>query len=65
MRAGCSRPSKLPDDHPGWMLEARYLALALVDFICTLSPQRIVIGGGVMSKDARCIRSSGAMPWRC
>jgi fructokinase len=41
---------QLPDDHPAWALEARYLALALVNFICTLSPERIVIGGGVMSK---------------
>jgi fructokinase len=41
---------QLPDDHPGWALEARYLALALVNFICTVSPERIVIGGGVMSK---------------
>ena len=40
----------LPDDHPAWPLEARYLALALVDIICTLSPQRIVLGGGVMSR---------------
>ena len=42
---------QLPDDHPAWPLEARYLALALVNFICTLSPQRIVIGGGVMAKE--------------
>jgi fructokinase len=41
---------QLPDDHPAWPLEARYLALALVNFICTLSPERIVIGGGVMAK---------------
>jgi fructokinase len=40
----------LPDRHPAWTLEAHYLALALVNFICTLSPQRIVIGGGVMSR---------------
>ena len=39
----------LPDDHPAWPLEARYLALAVVNFVCTLSPQRIVMGGGVMS----------------
>jgi fructokinase len=39
----------LPLDHPAWALEAHYLALALVNFICTLSPQRIVLGGGVMS----------------
>jgi fructokinase len=39
----------LPADHPAWQLEANYLALALVNIICTLSPQRIVLGGGVMS----------------
>jgi fructokinase len=39
----------LPDDHPAWPLEARYLALAVVNVVCTLSPQRIVMGGGVMS----------------
>jgi fructokinase len=42
-------PESLPHDHPAWTLEARYLALALVDFICTLSPERIILGGGVMS----------------
>jgi fructokinase len=31
-----------------WELEARYLALGLVCVICVLSPERIVIGGGVM-----------------
>ena len=40
----------LPPEHAGWALEARYLALALVNFICTLSPQRIVMGGGVMEQ---------------
>ncbi|MEX0675778.1 MAG: ROK family protein [Pirellulales bacterium] len=40
---------KLAGDHPAWTLEARYLALALVNFICTLSPERIILGGGVMS----------------
>jgi fructokinase len=44
------RGEMLPADHPAWDLEARYLALALVNFICTLSPQRIVMGGGVMRK---------------
>lgn len=41
---------QLPDDHPAWALEARYLALALVNFICTVSPERIIVGGGVMSR---------------
>ena len=38
----------LPRDHPAWVLEARYLALGIANFICTLSPERILIGGGVM-----------------
>lgn len=43
-------PETLPADHPVWELEAHYLALALTNFICTLSPQRIVMGGGVMEQ---------------
>jgi fructokinase len=42
------RGERLPPDHPAWELEARYLALGLVTWICTLSPQRIILGGGVM-----------------
>jgi fructokinase len=38
----------LPPGHEAWELEAEYLALALRTFVCTLSPQRIVMGGGVM-----------------
>ena len=30
-----------------WELEADYVALGLVNVICTLSPQRIILGGGV------------------
>ena len=41
-------PKELPIDHPAWDLEAHYLALGLVNFITTLSPQRIVMGGGIM-----------------
>ncbi len=36
--------------HPAWALEARYLALALTAWVCTLSPRRIVLGGGVMEQ---------------
>jgi fructokinase len=39
---------KLAPDHEAWELEAGYLAMALRTFVCTLSPQRIVMGGGVM-----------------
>lgn len=38
----------LPADHPAWNLEAEYLGLGLVNIMCTLSPQRIILGGGVM-----------------
>jgi fructokinase len=38
----------LPDEHPAWELEAQYIALALVNLIVCYSPQRIVMGGGVM-----------------
>jgi fructokinase len=41
---------ELPIDHPGWSLEANYLALGLATWVCTLSPSRIVIGGGVMQQ---------------
>ena len=41
------KAESLSPDHPAWELEAHYIALALRSFICTLSPQRIIIGGGV------------------
>lgn len=37
----------LPPSHPAWDLEAEYIALALASFICALSPEKIIIGGGV------------------
>ena len=40
----------LPPDHIAWTLEAHYLALALAGFVCTLSPERIIIGGGVLAE---------------
>jgi fructokinase len=39
---------ELPVDHPAWELEAGYIASALNNTICSLSPKRIVLGGGVM-----------------
>ncbi len=45
-----ARAETLPPTHPAWELEAHYLALGLVSYICTLSPQRIILGGGVMSQ---------------
>ena len=40
----------LPDDHPVFEMEAHYLAQMCVNLITTLSPQRIVIGGGVLQR---------------
>jgi len=38
----------LPPDHEAWELEAQYLALGINNLICTVSPQRVILGGGVM-----------------
>ena len=35
-----------------WELQARYLALGVVSVICVLSPELILLGGGVMSQPA-------------
>jgi fructokinase len=42
----------LTDDAAVWELEAEYVALGLVNVICTLSPQRIILGGGVTQQPA-------------
>ena len=39
------------DDPAAWRREARYLALGLAAVVAVLSPQRIVLGGGVLSRD--------------
>ena len=41
---------ELPDRHPAWVLEAHYIALALTSYICILSPERIILEGGVMER---------------
>jgi fructokinase len=43
-------PEALPDDHPGWVLQGHYLALGLASAVLTLSPERLVLGGGVMAR---------------
>lgn len=49
------RGEGLPPDHPAWELEAHYLALGMMNIILTLSPQRIIMGGGVL-------RNGGVFP---
>ena len=47
LEARWGKPGRdLPPDHPAWALEAEYLGAALATWVCTLSPQRIVLGGG-------------------
>jgi fructokinase len=45
-----TRAENLSPEHPAWELEAHYLALGLMNIICTISPQRILMGGGVMDQ---------------
>lgn len=43
------RGSLLTPDHKAWDLEAEYIAQALATYTFSLSPQRIILGGGVGS----------------
>jgi len=43
-------PEDIPPTHPAWQLEADYLATGIANFIGTLSPQRIIVGGSIMKK---------------
>ena len=44
------RGETLPPEHPAWQLEAQYIAYAVANLIYAFSPQRIVLGGGVMQQ---------------
>lgn len=41
---------ELPDDHPAWSLESDYLAQLCVTAMLSFSPEKIILGGGVMQK---------------
>jgi fructokinase len=43
-------PEDLNKNHKAWDLEVQYISLALTNYICTLSPERIIIGGGIMEQ---------------
>ncbi len=43
-------PRELPDDHEAWTLEAEYVAHGILAIVLAASPQRIVVGGGVMER---------------
>ncbi|HME37928.1 MAG TPA: ROK family protein [Steroidobacteraceae bacterium] len=48
-RTGASL-QQLDEAHPQWEIEADYLGQLCAQLVVTLSPQRIVMGGGVMSQ---------------
>ena len=50
LEARWGRPASELDDPAVWELEAHYLALGLVSVISVLSPEVILIGGGVTSR---------------
>ena len=41
---------ELQPDHPAWAMEAAYLAQMCVNAIVSFSPQKIILGGGVMQQ---------------
>ncbi|MEG0901898.1 MAG: ROK family protein [Clostridia bacterium] len=41
---------ELPDDHPTFAMEAYYLAQMCANLIFTVSPERIILGGGVLQR---------------
>ncbi len=43
-------PEELPDDHPAWEIEADYLALGILSVVMVASPERVIVGGGVMER---------------
>lgn len=45
-----ARGETLIDDDPFWQIEAEYIAHALANYILTLSPRIIVLGGGIMQR---------------
>jgi len=52
LRARWGRSAEEIADESAWLLEAEYLALGLQNVICTISPQKIILGGGVMKESA-------------
>lgn len=41
---------ELPADHPAWALEAYYIGQAVANTVLMLSPEKVILGGGVMKQ---------------
>ena len=44
------KAQELPPDHEAWELETAYLAQMCMNAVCAFSPQKIILGGGVMQQ---------------
>ena len=44
-------PVELPKNHEAWEIEAELLSLGIINIISTHSPDKIILGGGVMSQE--------------
>lgn len=45
------RGNELPPDHEVWRFISYYIAQAICDYILIVSPQKIILGGGVMQQE--------------
>jgi fructokinase len=52
LKARYGAPGEEIRDPDAWRLEASYIALGLLNVISVLSPQRIIVGGGVMKQSS-------------
>jgi fructokinase len=51
LKARWGQPAEnLPVDHPAWELESKIISEALAIYVSVLSPERIILGGGVMHR---------------
>ena len=50
LRARYGKPAEQLDHQGAWALEARYLAMGIMNAVLTLSPERVVLGGGVVKR---------------
>lgn len=55
-------PETLPDDHPAWELEAEYLALGILGIVTVVSPERVIVGGGVVQRAGLLQRVRARLP---
>lgn len=47
MRRSGIPADQLPAEHESWGLETQYIAYAIANIVCLMSPQRVIIGGSV------------------